>query len=208
MIDAGRYHERHIAGRRRDIGLIIAAVPGCGHKPRPLVFRRRTWLAMLVDSWDRGGASVHCARSLLSPRRSRGAPAAAGVTADTGRPGHLEDDPDPLNTAITAAERVVAEGASNAAVLRAILPALQTQGNSPRQSRPAQLRRRPGDRYRARHRAAPAFGLHPSARHRRSPLSSWTGSLRPGLLRSTPRRPDGRTPLGRARDRAKAVAHR
>ncbi|EFD63115.1 LOW QUALITY PROTEIN: conserved hypothetical alanine rich protein, partial [Mycobacterium tuberculosis EAS054] len=201
-----------------DIGLIIAVKRLAAAKTRLApVFsaqtRENVVLAMLVDTLT-AAAGVGSLRSItvITPDEAAAA-AAAGLGADVLADPTPEDDPDPLNTAITAAERVVAEGASNIVVLQGDLPALQTQelaeGNLGRTPPSAQLRRRPAwDRHRGtvcvRHRAAPAVragfvrAAPPFGRCRAD--RSLAG---PALRCRHPRRPDGRTPArGRARDRA------
>lgn len=115
-----------------DIGLIIAVKRLAAAKTRLApVFsaqtRENVVLAMLVDTLT-AAAGVGSLRSItvITPDEAAAA-AAAGLGADVLADPTPEDDPDPLNTAITAAERVVAEGASNIVVLQGDLPALQTQ---------------------------------------------------------------------------------
>lgn len=201
-----------------DIGLIIAVKRLAAAKTRLApVFsaqtRENVVLAMLVDTLT-AAAGVGSLRSItvITPDEAAAA-AAAGLGADVLADPTPEDDPDPLNTAITAAERVVAEGDSNIVVLQGDLPALQTQELAEAISAARHHRRSfVADRLGTGTAVLCAFGtaLHPrfgpdsSARHRRSGAVELTGAW-PGLRcdRRHPRRPDGRTPArGRARDRA------
>lgn len=200
-----------------DIGLIIAVKRLAAAKTRLApVFsaqtRENVVLAMLVDTLT-AAAGVGSLRSItvITPDEAAAA-AAAGLGADVLADPTPEDDPDPLNTAITAAERVVAEGASNIVVLQGDLPALQTQElaeaiSAARHHRRSFVADRLGTGTAVlcvRHRAAPAVragfvrAAPPFGRCRAD--RSLAG---PALRCRHPRRPDGRTPArGRARDRA------
>jgi len=84
-------------------------------------------LAMLIDTLTaakRVGSVCHI--TVITPDDTAAAAASqlgAEVLSDPTPEGH----PDPLNNAIAAAERVVAESVSNIVVLQGDLPALQTQ---------------------------------------------------------------------------------
>jgi 2-phospho-L-lactate guanylyltransferase len=115
-----------------DVGLIIAVKRLAAAKTRLApVFsaqtRENVVLAMLVDTLT-AAARVGSLRGItvITPDDVAAAAAAelgADVLSDPTPEGH----PDPLNNAIAAAERVVAESASNIVVLQGDLPALQTQ---------------------------------------------------------------------------------
>ncbi|CNV19134.1 2-phospho-L-lactate guanylyltransferase [Mycobacterium tuberculosis] len=188
-----------------DIGLIIAVKRLAAAKTRLApVFsaqtRENVVLAMLVDTLTAAAA------------------AAAGLGADVLADPTPEDDPDPLNTAITAAERVVAEGASNIVVLQGDLPALQTQELAEAISAARHHRRSfVADRLGTGTAVLCAFGtaLHPrfgpdsSARHRRSGAVELTGAW-PGLRCDvdTPADLTAARQLGVGPATARAVAHR
>ncbi len=123
-----------------DIGLIIAVKRLAAAKTRLApVFsaqtRENVVLAMLVDTLT-AAAGVGSLRSItvITPDEAAAA-AAAGLGADVLADPTPEDDPDPLNTAITAAERVVAEGPPTSLCCKAICRHYRHR-NSPRQSRP------------------------------------------------------------------------
>ncbi|AGL28424.1 hypothetical protein J113_20790 [Mycobacterium tuberculosis CAS/NITR204] len=204
-----------------DIGLIIAVKRLAAAKTRLApVFsaqtRENVVLAMLVDTLT-AAAGVGSLRSItvITPDEAAAA-AAAGLGADVLADPTPEDDPDPLNTAITAAERVVAEGASNIVVLQGDLPALQTQELAwlePHYHRRSCV----ADRLGTGTAVLCAFGtaLHPrfgpdsSARHRRSGAVELTGAW-PGLRCDvdTPADLTAARQLGVGPATARAVAHR
>jgi 2-phospho-L-lactate guanylyltransferase len=115
-----------------DVALIIAVKRLAAAKTRLApVFSARTRetvvLAMLIDTLT-AAASVGSVGSItvITPDEAAGAAAAdlgANVLADPTPGGHG----DPLNNAITAAEKEVAGSFSNIVVLQGDLPALQTQ---------------------------------------------------------------------------------
>jgi 2-phospho-L-lactate guanylyltransferase len=115
-----------------DVGLIVAVKRLAAAKTRLApVFsaqtRENVVLAMLVDTVT-AAARVQSVRhiSVVTPDEAAAAAATelgADVLSDPTPEGH----PDPLNNAIVAAERVVAESVSNIVVLQGDLPALQTQ---------------------------------------------------------------------------------
>lgn len=115
-----------------DVGLIIAVKRLVAAKTRlapifPARTREEVVLAMLVDTIT-AAARVTSLRGITVVTPDDAAAAAAlhlgaQVLRDPTPDGH----PDPLNNAITAAERTVAESAPNIAVLQGDLAALQTQ---------------------------------------------------------------------------------
>ena len=115
-----------------DVGLIVAVKRLAAAKTRLApVFsaqtREKVVLAMLVDTLT-AAARVGSVRmiTVITPDDAAAAAATqlgAEVLSDPTPEGH----PDPLNNAIAAAERVVAESMSNIVVLQGDLPALQTQ---------------------------------------------------------------------------------
>ncbi len=120
------------AGSPGDVGVIIAVKRLAVAKTRlapefsPST-RERVVLAMLVDTLT-AAARVESVRSItvVTPDDVAAAAAAglgANVLPDPTPQGH----PDPLNNAIAAAERVVAEDVVNLVVLQGDLPALQPQ---------------------------------------------------------------------------------
>ncbi len=175
-----------------DIGLIIAVKRLAAAKTRLApVFSARTRenvvLAMLVDTLT-AAARVASLRSItvITPDEAAAAAAAelgADVLADPTPEGHS----DPLNNAITAAER--AAGGSNMVVLQGDLPALQPQELSEaiaaaRHHRRSFVADRLGTGTAAlfafRTTLDPQFGPDSSARHRRSGAIELTGAW-PGL---------------------------
>lgn len=165
----------------------------------------------------RGGCRFTALDHCYHPDEAAAA-AAAGLGADVLADPTPEDDPDPLNTAITAAERVVAEGASNIVVLQGDLPALQTQELAEAISAARHHRRSfVADRLGTGTAVLCAFGtaLHPrfgpdsSARHRRSGAVELTGAW-PGLRCDvdTPADLTAARQLGVGPATARAVAHR
>jgi len=115
-----------------DVGLIVAVKRLAAAKTRLApVFSAQTResvvLAMLVDTLT-AAARVAAVRSIsvITPDEAAAAAAAklgAQVLADPTPSG----DPDPLNSAIVAAERAVCDSTPNLVVLQGDLPALQTQ---------------------------------------------------------------------------------
>lgn len=177
-----------------DVALIIAVKRLAAAKTRLApVFSARTRetvvLAMLIDTLT-AAASVGSVASItvITPDEAAGAAAAdlgANVLADPTPGGHR----DPLNNAITAAEKEVAGSFSNIVVLQGDLPALQTQELSG-----AIVAARHHQRSFVADRLAtgtaalfafgtaldPKFGPDSSARHRRSGAIELTGAW-PGL---------------------------
>jgi 2-phospho-L-lactate/phosphoenolpyruvate guanylyltransferase len=177
-----------------DVALIIAVKRLAAAKTRLApVFSARTRetvvLAMLIDTLT-AAASVGSVASItvITPDEAAGAAAAdlgANVLADPTPGGHG----DPLNNAITAAEKEVAGSFSNIVVLQGDLPALQTQELSG-----AIVAARHHQRSFVADRLAtgtaalfafgtaldPKFGPDSSARHRRSGAVELTGAW-PGL---------------------------
>ncbi|MFV0493488.1 2-phospho-L-lactate guanylyltransferase [Mycobacterium sp.] len=115
-----------------DVGLIIAVKRLAAAKTRlapafPAGIRESVVLAMLVDTLT-AATGVSSVRSItvITPDTAAGAAAAelgAQVLADP----TPADDPDPLNSAIGAAERSIAASIPNLVVLQGDLPALQTR---------------------------------------------------------------------------------
>jgi len=177
-----------------DVALIIAVKRLAAAKTRLApVFSARTRetvvLAMLIDTLT-AAACVGSVGSItvITPDEAAGAAAAdlgANVLADPTPEGHG----DPLNNAITAAEKEVAGSFSNIVVLQGDLPALQTQELSG-----AIVAARHHQRSFVADRLAtgtaalfafgtaldPKFGPDSSARHRRSGAIELTGAW-PGL---------------------------
>jgi 2-phospho-L-lactate guanylyltransferase len=120
------------AGGPGDVGVIIAVKRLAVAKTRLApVFspstREKFVLAMLIDTLS-AAAQVESVRSItvVTPDDVAAAAAAglgANVLPDPTPQGH----PDPLNNAIAAAERVIAEDVVNLVVLQGDLPALQPQ---------------------------------------------------------------------------------
>ena len=180
--------------RAGDVALIIAVKRLAAAKTRLApVFSARTRetvvLAMLIDTVT-AAVSVGSVGSItvITPDEAAGAAAAdlgANVLADPTPVGHG----DPLNNAITAAEKEVAGSFSNIVVLQGDLPALQTQELSG-----AIVAARHHQRSFVADRLAtgtaalfafgtaldPKFGPDSSARHRRSGAIELTGAW-PGL---------------------------
>jgi 2-phospho-L-lactate/phosphoenolpyruvate guanylyltransferase len=177
-----------------DVGLIIAVKRLTAAKTRLApVFSARTResvvLAMLVDTLT-AAARVGSLRSItvITPDDAAAAAASelgAEVLADPTPEGHS----DPLNNAIAAAERAIAESLSNIVVLQGDLPALQTQELSEAIAAARHHRRSfVADRLGTGTSALfafgtgldPQFGPDSSARHRRSGAIELTGAW-PGL---------------------------
>ena len=177
-----------------DVGLIIAVKRLAAAKTRLApVFSARTRenvvLAMLVDTLS-AAARVGLVRSItvITPDEAAAAAATelgAEVLADPTPEGHS----DPLNNAIAAAERTIAESLSNIVVLQGDLPALQTQELSEAIAAARHHRRSfVADRLGTGTSAlfafgaalGPQFGPDSSARHRRSGAIELTGAW-PGL---------------------------
>ena len=177
-----------------DVALIIAVKRLAAAKTRLApVFSARTRetvvLAMLIDTLT-AAACVGSVGSItvITPDEAAGAAAAdlgANVLADPTPEGHG----DPLNNAITAAEKEVAGSFSNIVVLQGDLPALQTQELSgaivaARHHRRSFVADRPATGTAALFAFGtaldPKFGPDSSARHRRSGAIELTGAW-PGL---------------------------
>lgn len=177
-----------------DVGLIIAVKRLAAAKTRLApVFSARTReavvLAMLVDTLT-AAARVEALRciTVITPDAAAAAAAAelgADVLADPTPEGHC----DPLNSAITAAERVVAKSVPNIVVLQGDLPALQTQELTEAIAAARHHQRSfVADRLGTGTAALcafgtvldPRFGPDSSARHRRSGAVELTGAW-PGL---------------------------
>ncbi|GFG76574.1 2-phospho-L-lactate guanylyltransferase [Mycobacterium botniense] len=177
-----------------DVGLIIAVKRLAAAKTRLApVFsaptREAVVLGMLIDTLTAAGgvAALHSV-TVITPDDAAAAAATelgATVLADPTPAGHHN----PLNNAITVAERVVAESVANIVVLQGDLPALQTQELSEAISA---ARRYPrsfvADRWGTGTTALcafgtlldPQFGPDSAARHRRSGAVELTGAW-PGL---------------------------
>jgi 2-phospho-L-lactate/phosphoenolpyruvate guanylyltransferase len=177
-----------------DVALIIAVKRLAAAKTRLApVFSARTRenvvLAMLVDTLTAasGVASVGSI-TVITPDEAAAAAAGklgANVLADPTPEGHG----DPLNNAIAAAERAVAESFSNVVVLQGDLPALQTQELAEAIAAARHHRRSfVADRLATGTAALcafgsmldPRFGPDSCARHRRSGAIELTGAW-PGL---------------------------
>lgn len=187
-----------MSGRRADtgadVGLIIAVKRVSDAKTRLApVFsaqtRENVVLAMLADTLTAAAnvGSLRCI-TVITPDDAATAVAAdlgADVLSDPTPQGH----PDPLNNAIAAAERVVAESVSNIVVLQGDLPALQTQELTEAIAAARHHKRSfVADRLGTGTAALcafgtaldPRFGPDSSARHRRSGAIELTGAW-PGL---------------------------
>jgi 2-phospho-L-lactate/phosphoenolpyruvate guanylyltransferase len=181
-------------GAATDIALIIAVKRLAAAKTRLApVFSARTRenvvLAMLMDTLTAaGGVGSLGAITVITPDEAAGAAAAelgADVLADPTPEGHG----DPLNNAIAAAERAVADFFPNVVVLQGDLPALQTQELAEAIAAARHHRRSfVADRLATGTAALfafgapldPQFGSDSSARHRRSGAIELTGAW-PGL---------------------------
>ena len=194
-----------------DVGLIIAVKRLTAAKTRLApVFSARTRenvvLAMLVDTLT-AATRAGSLRSItvITPDEAAAAAASglgAGVLADPTPEGHS----DPLNNAIAAAGRAIAESATNFVVLQGDLPALQTQELSEAIAAARHHRRSfVADRLGTGTSALfafgttldPQFGPDSSARHRRSGARRWDGNLRTVRVRNHTR-PAVRTGFVRA----------
>ncbi|MGH3595175.1 MAG: 2-phospho-L-lactate guanylyltransferase [Mycobacterium sp.] len=187
-----------MSGRRADtdadVGLIIAVKRVSDAKTRlaPVFLaqtRENVVLAMLADTLTAAAnvGSLRCI-TVITPDDAATAVAAdlgADVLPDPTPQGH----PDPLNNAIAAAERVVAESVSNIVVLQGDLPALQTQELTEAIAAARQHKRSfVADRLGTGTAALcafgtaldPRFGPDSSAQHRRSGAIELTGAW-PGL---------------------------
>ncbi|MGH3530331.1 MAG: 2-phospho-L-lactate guanylyltransferase [Mycobacterium sp.] len=187
-----------MSGRRADtdadVGLIIAVKRVSDAKTRlaPVFLaqtRENVVLAMLADTLTAAAnvGSLRCI-TVITPDDAATAVAAdlgADVLPDPTPRGH----PDPLNNAIAAAERVVAESVSNIVVLQGDLPALQTQELTEAIAAARQHKRSfVADRLGTGTAALcafgtaldPRFGPDSSAQHRRSGAIELTGAW-PGL---------------------------
>ena len=177
-----------------EVGLIVAVKRLAAAKTRLApVFsastRESVVLAMLVDTLT-AAARVASVRSItvITPDEAAAAAAAdlgAQVLADP----TPEGDPDPLNSAIVAAERVLAKSLSNIVVLQGDLPALLTQELAEAIAAARHHKRSfVADRLGTGTAALcafgttldPRFGADSSARHRRSGAIELTGAW-PGL---------------------------
>ncbi|BBX72789.1 2-phospho-L-lactate guanylyltransferase [Mycobacterium shinjukuense] len=206
-----------------DIGLIVAVKRLAAAKTRLApVFsaqtRENVVLAMLVDTLT-AATRVSAVRSIavITPDEAAAA-AAAGLGVRVLADPTPHDDPDPLNSAITAAERVMAGSFANIVVLQGDLPALQAQELA---EAIAAARQHPrsfvADRLGTGTAALcafgaaldPQFGADSSARHRRSGAIELTGAW-PGLRCDvdTPADLAAARRLGVGPATARAVAHR
>jgi 2-phospho-L-lactate/phosphoenolpyruvate guanylyltransferase len=120
------------AGGRGDVGVIVAVKRLAAAKTRlaPVLSpsaREQVVLAMLVDTLT-AAARVEAVHSVtvITPDDVAAA-AAAQAGADVLTDPTPQSHPDPLNNAIVAAERVVAENVGNLVVLQGDLPALRPQ---------------------------------------------------------------------------------
>lgn len=206
-----------------DVGLVIAVKRLAAAKTRLApVFSAQTResvvLAMLVDTLT-AATRVRALRSItvITPDEAAAAAATelgAEVLADPTPDG----DPDPLNNAIAAAERVMVGSFSNIVVLQGDLPALQTQELAGAISAARHHQRSfVADRLGTGTAALcafgtaldPQFGPDSSARHRRSGAIELTGAW-PGLRCDvdTPADLAAARRLGVGPATARAVAHR
>jgi 2-phospho-L-lactate/phosphoenolpyruvate guanylyltransferase len=181
------------AGGLGDVGVIVAVKHLAAAKTRLApVFspsrRSQIVLAMLLDTLT-AAAEAEGVRSItvVTPDDVAGGAAlqlGANVLPDPTPPGH----PDPLNNAIAAAERVVADDLANLVALQGDLPALRTQELSEAISAArAQQRSFVADRLGTGTAALfafgvaldPHFGLDSAARHRNSGgvelIGEWPG---------------------------------
>jgi 2-phospho-L-lactate guanylyltransferase len=206
-----------------DVGLIIAVKRLAAAKTRLApVFsaptRGNVVLAMLVDTLT-AAARVSALRSItvITPDETAAA-AAAKLGAEVLVDPTPEGDADPLNNAIAAAERVVAESSSNIVVLQGDLPALQTQELAEAIAAARHHHRSfVADRLGTGTAALcafgaaldPQFGADSSARHRRSGAIELTGAW-PGLRCDvdTPADLAAARRLGVGAATARAVGHR
>ncbi|HTQ16083.1 2-phospho-L-lactate guanylyltransferase [Mycobacterium sp.] len=177
-----------------DIALIVAVKRLAAAKTRLApVFSARTRenvvLAMLIDTLTAAGR-VRSMRSITVVTPDGDAAAAAtNLGADVLADPTPEGDPDPLNSAIAAAEREVSGASVNVVVLQGDLPALQTQELEEAIAAARHHRRSfVADRLGTGTAALcafgtpldPQFGSDSSARHRRSGAIELTGAW-PGL---------------------------
>jgi 2-phospho-L-lactate/phosphoenolpyruvate guanylyltransferase len=181
-------------GTGKDIALIIAVKRLAAAKTRLApVFSARTResvvLAMLIDTLTAAGRVGSLGSiTVVTPDEAAAAAATelgADVLADPTPEGHG----DPLNSAIAAAERAVADSFPNVVVLQGDLPALQTQELAEAIAAARHHRRSfVADRLATGTAALfafgapldPQFGSDSSARHRRSGAIELTGAW-PGL---------------------------
>ena len=177
-----------------DIALIVAVKRLAAAKTRLApVFSARTRenvvLAMLIDTLTAAGR-VRSMRSITVVTPDGDAAAAAtNLGAEVLADPTPEGDPDPLNSAIAAAEREVSGASVNVVVLQGDLPALQTQELEEAIAAARHHRRSfVADRLGTGTAALcafgtpldPQFGSDSSARHRRSGAIELTGAW-PGL---------------------------
>ena len=182
------------AGGASDIALIIAVKRLAAAKTRLApVFSARTRenvvLAMLMDTLTAAGRvrSLHSI-TVVTPDQAA-AVAATDLGANVLTDPTPEGDPDPLNNAISAAERELIGSSVNLVVLQGDLPALQTQELDEAVAAARHHRRSfVADRLGTGTAALcafgtaldPQFGSDSSARHRRSGAIELTGAW-PGL---------------------------
>jgi 2-phospho-L-lactate guanylyltransferase len=212
-----------MSGTQADVGLIIAVKRLAAAKTRLApVFSAQTResvvLAMLVDTLT----AARRVSSLQSITVITPDEAAAAAATDLGAEVLVDptpaDEPDPLNSAITTAERAMTDAVANIVVLQGDLPALQTQELAEAISAARQYQRSfvadrlgTGTALLCAFGAAldPHFGTDSRVRHSRSGAIELTGAW-PGL------RCDVDTPadlaiarqLGVGPATARAVAHR
>lgn len=212
-----------MGGAHGDVGFIIAVKRLAAAKTRLApVFsaptRESVVLGMLVDTLT-AATRVGALHSITVVTPDEGAAAAAvalgaRVLADP----TLADDPDPLNSAIAAAERDLAGSTPNIVVLQGDLPALQTQELTEAISAARQHQRSfVADRLGTGTAALcafetpldPRFGADSAARHRRSGAIELTGAW-PGLRCDvdTPADLAAARKLGVGPATARAIAHR
>jgi 2-phospho-L-lactate guanylyltransferase len=177
-----------------DIGLIIAVKRLASAKTRlasafPAHARESVVLAMLVDTITAaaGVGSLGCI-TVVTPDDAAAA-AATELSVDVLRDPTPDGHPDPLNNALLAAERAMADSMPNIIALQGDLPALQTQELA--EAITAARRRRRSfvaDRHGAGTAALfafdtaldPRFGRDSAAKHRHSGAVELTGAW-PGL---------------------------
>lgn len=212
-----------MGGTHGDVGLIIAVKRLAAAKTRlapvfPAPTRESVVLAMLVDTLTAATrvSAVHSI-TVITPDDAAAAAATelgARVLADPTPP----DDPDPLNSAIAAAARSVADSVSNTVVLQGDLPAVQTRELAEAISAARQHQRSfvadrlgTGTAVLCAFGAAlePHFGPDSAARHRRSGAIELTGAW-PGLRCDvdTPADLAAARQLGVGPATARAIAHR
>lgn len=181
-------------GTGADVALIIAVKRLAAAKTRLApVFSARTRenvvLAMLVDTLSAARRVGSLGRITVITPDDAAAAAAAELGADVLTDPTPADHRDPLNNAITAAERAVSESFANVVALQGDLPALQSQELAEAIAAARQHRRSfVADRLATGTAALfafgapldPQFGSDSAARHRRSGAIELTGAW-PGL---------------------------